>query len=48
MYGKIVDETIRLGLPHTGIMSDGRTVSGYHLLDEETPVSRRMADSAGG
>ena len=23
-------------LPKTGVLKDGRTVSGYHLLDEET------------
>jgi len=26
----------RYKLPKTGTLSDGRTVSGYHLLDEET------------
>lgn len=35
MYGKIVGETIYLGLPNTGILNDGRTVSGYNLLDKE-------------
>jgi hypothetical protein len=36
MYGKVINDSIHLGLPHTGTLSDGRTVSGYSLLDEAT------------
>ena len=36
MYGKINGESVQLGLPYTGVLSCGNTVSGYHLLPEET------------
>lgn len=29
-------EIVQYSLPKTGTLKDGRTVSGYHLLDEET------------
>ena len=33
---QVINEEIRqYSLPKTGILKDGRTVSGYHLLDEE-------------
>jgi len=35
MYGKIIDDKIKLGLPHTGVLADGRQVSGYNLLPQE-------------
>jgi len=35
MYGRITDKT-ELGLPTTGVLSDGRSVSNYHLLPIET------------
>lgn len=35
MYGRITDKT-EIGLPSTGILNDGRTVSNYHLLPIET------------
>lgn len=35
MYGRITDKT-ELFLPHSGTLSDGRTVSNYHLLPVET------------
>jgi len=38
MYGRITDKT-ELGLPATGILNDGRTVSNYHLLPLETLVA---------
>jgi len=35
MYGRITNRT-ELFLPTSGILSDGRTVSNYHLLPVET------------
>ena len=35
MYGRITDKT-ELSLPISGTLSDGRTVSSYHLLPLET------------
>ena len=36
-YAKVEnDQVIEVGLPETGILKDGSTVSGYNLLDEET------------
>ena len=33
---QVIDgEITKYNLPKTGTLSDGRTVSGYHLLDEE-------------
>jgi hypothetical protein len=37
MYAKIENsQVIQLGLPRVGVLKDGRTISGYNLLDEET------------
>ena len=36
MIQVINGEIIQYSLPKVGTLSDGRTVSGYHLLDEET------------
>ena len=36
MIQVINGEIKQYSLPKTGILKDGRTVSGYHLLDEET------------
>ena len=34
---QVIDgEIVKYSLPKTGILKDGSTVSGYHLLDEET------------
>jgi hypothetical protein len=33
LYGRITDKT-EIGLPTSGILQDGRTVSNYHLLPE--------------
>lgn len=38
MYGRITDKT-ELSLPQTGVLSDGRTVSNYHLLPESVLFS---------
>ena len=35
MYGRITDKT-ELGLPTSGVLLDGRTVSNYHLLPDKT------------
>lgn len=32
MYGRIVDEIPEIGLPESGVLLDGTTVSNYHLL----------------
>lgn len=32
MYAKVVNGQFQIGLPPTGILQDGRTVSNYHLL----------------
>ena len=36
MIQVINGEITQYSLPKTGTLKDGRTVSGYHLLDEET------------
>ena len=36
MIQVIEGKIIQYSLPKTGVLKDGRTVSGYHLLDEET------------
>lgn len=36
MIQVINGEIIQYSLPKVGTLKDGRTVSGYHLLDEET------------
>lgn len=38
MYGRITDKT-ELALPTSGVLSDGRTVSNYHLLPESVLLS---------
>ena len=37
MYAKVVNgQVTRAHLPTSGILQDGRTVSNYHLLPDET------------
>lgn len=35
MFKKMNNGTVKYKLPKVGTLKDGRTVSGYHLLDEE-------------
>jgi hypothetical protein len=39
MYGRIENDKTDIGLPHSGVLSDGRTVSNYHLLPQEILTS---------